>query len=61
MVALLSALLAIGALACGAASGSNSGEIIFDFGADEEAESEADAGRQPLSLDAGLDGDVAPR
>ncbi len=53
------ALAAIGA--CGAASGTDSGEIIFDFGADDEADSGVDDERRPLSLDGGPEGDVSPR
>jgi hypothetical protein len=43
---------AIGIVACGATSGPNAGELMFDLsGGDEDAP--PDGGRAPLSLDAG--------
>lgn len=46
----LATSLALSSLACGAVSGPNSGEIMFEFGADEEPDAGVDSGRRPLSL-----------
>ena len=54
LLLLLVLALALGGIAaCGAASGTDSGEIIFDFGADDEADSGAEDERHPLPLDGG--------
>jgi len=46
-------LVAIGIAACGATAGPNSGELMFDFGSDEEDAGADDEARTPLELDAG--------
>jgi hypothetical protein len=44
--------LALLAWACGAATSPGSGELMFDFAAEEE-DAGADSGRRPLPLDGG--------
>jgi len=50
---LLGIVVVLVAAACGATAGPNSGELMFDFGGDDEDAGAGDGGRTPLSLDAG--------
>ncbi len=51
---LLLCLVAVAIWACGAATSPGSGELMFDFAAEEEdAAVDADASRRPLPLDGG--------